>query len=288
MELNELPDKYNEAELGPQKRQTEFDSPEAKLAYDAQNLVRIAKEQSERMGVTVDPITLARRKDNDVDALRAAIAKEQKAVNPVGDAATTPAEAQKRELEPERVEEVIQLLKSGHEAKENKDLCPTLDWSRAEKALRATPEALCTVDVAKKNGHEPAIYFSDETGFDIGTLAKESPQSTRNCVYDKTAEQWLAANRPGEIYNGNAEDQAAAMGWQLMGVEQGNHIASNTPAYSEQGWRWYKTADADTRTTGGALAGYRGRDALRVNRSSALNLSVYGGWGGSLRVNYVA
>jgi len=44
MEFNQLPEGYDEAKHGPQKRQTEFDSLEAKLAYDAENLITKAKE----------------------------------------------------------------------------------------------------------------------------------------------------------------------------------------------------------------------------------------------------
>ncbi|MCX6735184.1 MAG: hypothetical protein NTZ25_04750 [Candidatus Peregrinibacteria bacterium] len=77
MELNQLPEGYDAEKLGPQKRQTEFDSPESKLVSDAKNLIEIARIQLEQTGVKVDPIVFARRKDNDIEALRSAIAKEQ-------------------------------------------------------------------------------------------------------------------------------------------------------------------------------------------------------------------
>ncbi len=83
MELNQLPEGYDAEKLGPQKRQTEFDSPEAKLDSDAKNLIEIARIQLEQTGVKVDPIVFARREDNDIEALRSAIAKEQGAENAV-------------------------------------------------------------------------------------------------------------------------------------------------------------------------------------------------------------
>lgn len=78
MELNQLPEGFE----GEQKRQTEFDSREAKLTHDAKGLICKAKLQSERLGTPVDPINFAQRVDDDISALRVAIAKEQKAVNP--------------------------------------------------------------------------------------------------------------------------------------------------------------------------------------------------------------
>ncbi|MBI5754576.1 hypothetical protein HZA40_05580 [Candidatus Peregrinibacteria bacterium] len=51
MELNQLPADYDAEKLGPQKRQTKFDSPEAKLAYDAKTLVVKARESLKEMGI---------------------------------------------------------------------------------------------------------------------------------------------------------------------------------------------------------------------------------------------
>ncbi|MFA6918334.1 MAG: DUF4256 domain-containing protein [Candidatus Gracilibacteria bacterium] len=298
MELNQLPEGYDEAKSGPQKRKTFDDFPgggQAKAAYDAANLIAMAKKSLQRSGIedpsqaqiltTIEAMVNAHRGDMN-DALRAAIAEEQRAVNPVADVPAPTDESQNRELTPERVEEVIQLLKTRREAEENRKLCPQLDWSRAEKALRATPEALWTVDIAEKNGHEPTIYFSDKKGFDIGTLAKEPPLSTRDCVYDKNAEIFKKRNYPDEKFNENAKDQAEAMGWGLMGVKQGNHIAANTASYTEAGWRWYKTG-ADIRKTGRALLGPRVGGDLSVYPYLAGHHGSYNGWGGSLRVNFV-
>lgn len=73
MEFNQLPEGFE----GEQKRKTEFDSLEAKLAYDAQGLIKKAALQSKRVGKPVDPISFAQRADDDIEALRTAIAKEQ-------------------------------------------------------------------------------------------------------------------------------------------------------------------------------------------------------------------
>lgn len=58
----------------------EFDSPDEKLAHDAEKLVEIAAVRSERIGIPVNPLSLAGRKDDDIEALRKDIEKEQWAV----------------------------------------------------------------------------------------------------------------------------------------------------------------------------------------------------------------
>ena len=58
-----------------QHQRREFESEGAKLRGDAQGLIAKAKVQSEKLGVAVDPIVFTQRKDDDIEALRAAIAK---------------------------------------------------------------------------------------------------------------------------------------------------------------------------------------------------------------------
>lgn len=79
MALNQLPEDYDEANLGPQKRRTEFESEEAKLAYDADNLIALAQKISREKGIAVSPESLITRADDDVNALRRAIAIQLKA-----------------------------------------------------------------------------------------------------------------------------------------------------------------------------------------------------------------
>ncbi|MBI4994326.1 DUF4256 domain-containing protein [Candidatus Peregrinibacteria bacterium] len=193
---------------------------------------------------------------------------------------------EKRELTPEKVDAAVNLLKTRFSAEKNKALCPSLDWERAQRALRATPEALWTVNEAEQLGHEPTIYFSDETGFDIGTRSDETPASTRDCVFNKEAEQWWEENHPDVKFNENAKDQARAMGWQLMRVEQGRHIAKNTPAYEEKGSSWYETGN-DIREAGFALPGHRNGAYISMDSRHAHYHYDDRGWRGSLRVNFV-
>lgn len=155
MELNQLPKDYNEDELGPQKRQTEFDSPEAKLAYDAQQLIEIARLQSEKLGMAVDPITCARRNTKedltDIPALRAAIAKEQGAVSSDESADISPEQSWMGELK-SRFEATLALH-------------PGIEWSAVKKSLEANPEAMRKLQSLDEKGHAMNVFGKENGKF---------------------------------------------------------------------------------------------------------------------------
>lgn len=69
-QYNPLPEGHE----GEQQRRTDFESPEEKSAYDAENLISLAKEASKEHGVAVSPMDLITRKDDNFDDLRHAIA----------------------------------------------------------------------------------------------------------------------------------------------------------------------------------------------------------------------
>jgi len=200
---------------------------------------------------------------------------------------------EKRELSPEEAEQTLQSLLTRSRQKQYENLCPSIDWARAERALKATPEALWSAHKAEQSGHEPVVYFADETGFKIGSnLCMESPRSTRNYVGHKQAAEWLKENSPEERFDGDAETQAEGIGMDLMTIEEGTHFAKNTPAFYEQGWRYYRTPDhikgiGYPDGPGSALYGARNGSDLFANRTYAGNHRDRGGWGGSLRVNFV-
>ena len=198
---------------------------------------------------------------------------------------------EKRELSPEEAEATLKSILERSKREEYKNLCPTIGWARAERALRETPEALWTVHQAKE--HEPVIYFADETGFKIGSnLCIESPQSTRNCVGHKQAAAWMKENYPEEKFNEDAETQAENMGLKLMTTEEAKYFIQNTPSYYEQGPRYYHTPDDKKaieypKGPSRALNGRRYGNGLVVNQYYANFHDAYRGWGGSLRVDYV-
>ena len=263
-------------------------TPEAKLAYDAKNLITIAQAQSEKFGKTIDPLTLSRREDDNIEELRTAIAKEQGSVNVAAVTASQSVEAATkapRILSPEQAETTLQTLAARFKA--NEKLHKGVEWTKVKASLEAKPEALWSINEMEKAGHGPDVYNADDNGFDIGTCSKESPESGRNCVFDEAAEEWMKTNRPNERFNGNAVAMAKAMGIDLMDPNLYKDVLQKKGRFDEQTWSWLKTR-LSIRSTGIALNGFRFGDVVNGSRSYANfhddNLS----WRGSLRVEWAA
>ncbi len=252
-----------------------------KLTFDAQNLIRLAAEQSAKIGETVNPLSLARRRDNDIEALRAAIAKEQGNVNPAVQDSGTPAP----ELSPEQKESTLATLAARFKANEN--LHKGVEWTRVKNSLETKPEALWSINEMEKAGHEPDVYNTDDNGFDIGTCSKESPESGRNCVFDEAAEEWMKTNRPNERFNGNAVAMAKAMGIDLMDPNLYKDVLQKKGRFDEQTWSWLKT-QLSIRSTGYALGGNRRGDDVGAARFDARYHDGDRSWRGSLRVEWAA
>ena len=287
MEFNNLPEGFE----GEQKRETEFDSPEAKLAYDAQGLIKKATLQSERVEKPVDPISFAQRTDDDVEALRAVIAKEQGAVKAVTanetlvPAAESPIIKAPRQLTPEQKEFTLATLAARFKANEN--LHKGVEWTKVKASLEAKPEALWSINEMEKAGHQPDVYNADDNGFDIGTCSKESPESGRNCVFDESAEEWMKTNRPNKRFNGNAVAMAKAMGIDLMDPNLYKNVLQKKGRFDEQTWSWLLTQLA-IRSTGDAFGGDRHGADVCVYQDSAADPDDSGSWRGSLRVEWAA
>lgn len=277
MEFNKLPDGYE----GEQKRDTEFESLEAKLANDAKGLIEIARNQFERTGVKTEPIVFARRKDDDMKALQSAIAKEQKTT------VLKVIDQKPRQLTPEQAAETLRTLESRFTSPEGLKRHKGIEWSRVKAALLASPEALWSVNGMETQGHEPDVYFADDGGFDIGTCSAETPTQGRNCVYDEEAAQWLRENHPTVKFNGSAVAMAQELGIDLMDAEKYEKRLQKTGKYDKKTWSWLKTP-TNIRKAGGALRGGRPDPGVRVAQYFAYSHVDAGSWRGSLRVKWAA
>lgn len=251
MEFDELPGDYDEAKPGPQRHRMDFASVDEKLAYDARNLIRIAEEQSKRLGITVDPITLARRSDDDIGALRAAIAKEQKAVSTeAADSGEVPAETG-AELSPEQV--WFEKFKTRFDV--FSQLHQGIEWADVERSLKADPGAMRRLQVLDEKGHAMNVFGEENDGFIFAsgwTNVNEISEDHRNIVFDKAAQDYLKKNYPKESCNGNAADIAEALGVDLADPKFHKQLIK---AIAVNGWAWLKTDDA-TRRGGCAFLGF--------------------------------
>ncbi len=245
MGFNQLPEGYDAEKHGPQERQTEFASPEAKLAFDAKNLVEIARKQFERTGVQIEPITLAHREDDNIEALRIAIAEEQGA---------TVEHKPAPELSPEQLwlgqlQARFDSLPQLHEG---------VQWIDVENSLKADHESMVKLQNLDSKGHYMNV-FGEENGEFIFASAwndyKQVSADHRNIVFDKQAQDNLARQFPDEICNGNATDIAEALGVDLADPKVHEQLRK---AIQVNGWAWLKT-DEDIRKVGVAFDGYRDR-----------------------------
>jgi|GEM_PF-2918174 len=118
---------------------------------------------------------------------------------------------EKRELTPEQSEATIKKLEARFQ--KNQYLHEGINFQDVKNSLKANPKMLWRIAQMEEKGHEPNVYNSDETGFDIGTCSREVPTSTRNCVYNKTIADFFQQNPKF-----SAVEMAKGMGTKLMGA----------------------------------------------------------------------
>ena len=212
-------------------------NPMKNAKVDASGLIDKAIRVSKKFGHSVDPVKLIQREFDSVGVLRRLISEELKRRST--EDGSCPLEG-KRELPPEETAHIIKTLFERSQMEQYKDLCPELDYSRAESALRENPTALWSINEMERNGHSPVIYFYNSEGFKVGTdLTQESPMSTRWCSGTELDAQVRSEMDNLEV-KGIAEREARNMGLDIMTTDEGTHFAHYTPDFFEDGSRWYK------------------------------------------------
>lgn len=189
-----------------------------------------------------------------------------------------------RVLAPEQAGRVLGALQSRFNA--NTNLHKGINWKDVEASLKASPEALWSLAQMESAGHAPDVYHNDESGYYFGTCSVETPESARNCVYDKEAADWLRENAPQAVFNGSAVEMAEAMGITLMLPEHYRDILQKKGKFDKETWSWLLT-QSDIRSSGRAVDGCRDGFGVNFNQRSANLHRDYGAWRGSLRVNKV-
>lgn len=118
-----------------------FESDDAKSLGDAQGLIAKAKLQSKRLGVAVDPITLAQRADDYPkgkinEILEAAILKEQGAISQVLTTSAATDEAETTEIDPR-----LTRYKEQYDISGNPKL-KAIPWIQLQKWCQEHPDRL--------------------------------------------------------------------------------------------------------------------------------------------------
>jgi hypothetical protein len=184
----------------------------------------------------------------------------------------------KKELSPEKREEIFSALKTRFEKNMNRH--EGLEWAQVQAKLEANAEKLWSLSEMERTGGEP-----DVVGFDKETLryifydcSAESPKGRRSVCYDREALESRKEHKP----ENNALDMAAAMGIELLTEEQYREL-QKLGNFDTKTSSWVQTP-SDIRKLGGALFCDRRYNTVFVYHNGAD--SYFGGRGfrGSLSI----
>jgi hypothetical protein len=153
----------------------------------------------------------------------------------------------KKELSPEQLEELINVLKARFEKNSNRHI--GLEWTKVEERLEANTEKLWSLNEMEVTGGEPdVIGYDNNTGeYIFCDCSTESPKGRRGVCYDREALDSRKANKP----ENNAIDMAAAMGIELLTQEQYREL-QKLESFDAKTSSWVKTP-SDIRKLGGAI-----------------------------------
>ena len=185
---------------------------------------------------------------------------------------------EKKKLSPERLEELISILKSRFEKNMNRH--KNLEWAKVQAKLEANTEKLWSLGEMEKTGGEPDVVgFDKEAGeYIFYDCAAESPKERRSLCYDREAWEARKANKP----QGNAIDTASAMGIELLTEEQYRDL-QKLGHFDTKTSSWLKTP-SEIRKLGGAIYGDFRYGNVFVYHNGAESYYTARGFRGSLRI----
>lgn len=188
--------------------------------------------------------------------------------------------ANKKELSPAELEELLRVLKTRFE--KNMSRHQGLEWTKLQDKLNSGNllEKRWSLNEMEKTGGEP-----DVVGFDIKTgeyifydCSAESPKSRRSFCYDREALESRKEHKPAN----NAMDMAAAMGIELLTEEQYREL-QQLGNFDLKTSSWVKTPP-EIRKLGGAIFCDRRYDHVFVYHNGAESYYGVRGFRGALRV----
>lgn len=168
-------------------------------------------------------------------------------------------------------------------------ICSETTWEKVLETLERDNKALLAIWEMMKAGHQPLITYANKKGFEVITGSRTVPYSTRNCVFDEEAANWLRRYRPEEVFNGSAEAQAKKMGIEVMTARRFAQIKNYSNDFGlrrETSWHFlkpfFKGKGHDR-----AKLGYWYDDWIVIQREDARRHDTELGWRGRLWVNWV-
>src|SRR6202166_2695612 len=184
----------------------------------------------------------------------------------------------KKDLSPERREELLRALKARFEKNMNRH--EGLEWASVQAKLEANAEKLRSLNEMERTGGEPDVVGHDKkTGeYIFYDCSAESPKGRRSVCYDHEALESRKEHKPEE----NAIDMAAAMGIELLTEEQYREL-QKFGEFDTKTSSWVKTP-SDIRELGGALFCDRRYDTVFVYHNGAESYYAGRAFRGSLRI----
>ncbi len=184
----------------------------------------------------------------------------------------------KKELSPERREELLRALKARSE--ENINRHQGLEWAKVQARLEANAEKMWSLNEMERTGGEPDVVGQDkQTGeYVFYDCSPESPKGRTSLCYDREALDSRKEHKP----KSSAMDMAAAMGVELLTEEQYQEL-QRLGDFDTRSSSWVKTP-ADIRKLGGALYCDRRYGRVFVGHNGAQSYYSGRGFRGWLRV----
>src|SRR6058998_3130346 len=184
----------------------------------------------------------------------------------------------KKDLSPERREELLRALKARFEKNMNRH--KGLEWPKVQAKLEANAETLWSLNEMERTGGEPDVVgFDKKTGeYIFYDCSAESPKGRRSLCYDREALESRKAHKP----EGNAVDMATAMGIELLTEEQYREL-QKFGNFDTKTSSWVRTP-SNIRNLGGALFCDRRYDTVFVFHNGAESYYAARAFRGSLRV----
>jgi hypothetical protein len=184
----------------------------------------------------------------------------------------------KKELPPEKLEELLRILKSRFEKNMNRHI--GLEWAEVERKLKNNNEKLWSLNEMERTGGEPDVvgYDNNSGRFIFIDCSAESPKDRRNLCYDREALDSRKEFKP----KGSAMDMAAEMGIGILAEEQYRDL-QKLGDFDTKTSSWLKTPP-EIRKLGGAIFSDRRYDHVFVYHNGASSYYASRGFRGLLEI----
>src|SRR5438309_26268 len=191
----------------------------------------------------------------------------------------------KKDLSPERREELLRALKARFEKNMNRH--KGLEWDKVQAKLEANAEKLWSLNEMERTGGEPDVVAHDKKTerlpagrqeYIFYDCSAESPNGRRSVCYDREALESRKEHKP----KNSAMNMAAAMGIELLSEEQYREL-QKLGDFDTKTSSWVKTP-SEIRKLGGAIFCDRRYDAVFVYHNGAESYYAARAFRGSLRV----